>query len=371
MHLSTPPRRLFALLALLTACGGEATVYVQDDPSEQAERRDMRRGDGDDLVGTPPDQLPDERPDMRVVVDSDVGPDAPPEAPAVFTVAVISDLNGSYGAATHGAEVHDAVRWLTQVSRPELVISTGDMVAGQRAGLDYDAMWAGFHAAVTDPLAQAGIPLLPTPGNHDASIYPGFEPERERYIAQWSARRPPRVKMVDGANYPLYYAFEHGPALFVSLDDTQIGALPAPQQRWLEGVLMAHADKPIKIIYGHVPQAPFTQGREAEIMGDPGFDALLERHGVTAFISGHHHAYYPGKRGNVRHISMACLGTGPRRLIGGDVVSPRAVALLQYDATGWLSVEAYTGPGMSEQIPRAILPGMIAHGPWTTFRDDL
>ena len=60
---------------------------------------------------------------------------------------------------------------LTERLRPDLVLVTGDMVAGQRAGLDYGAMWAGWHRAVTDPLRAAGIPMAVTPGNHDASGY--------------------------------------------------------------------------------------------------------------------------------------------------------------------------------------------------------
>lgn len=370
------PSRFLPLLALV-ACGGEVFVQLPDDEeADLAQRRDMLDTD-DDLVGQPPDDMrpapPDQAADLTIIPDAspDMRP-APDMAPAqrVYTVAIISDLNNSYGSTTYGPEVHDAIRWITQTARPELVLSTGDMVAGQKAGLDYDAMWTAFHAAVTEPLAQAGIPLAPTPGNHDASGYNGFQQERERYIAQWLVRRP-RVQMVDDTFFPLYYAFEQGPALFISLDDTLVAPLGGAQMMWLDDVLSRHADKPVKIVYGHIPQVPFTQGREDEIIGDPALDQLLERHRVTAFISGHHHGYYPGKRGSVRHISMACLGAGPRRLIGDDIITPRAVVLLHYDTSGLLSVEAYTGQGMREIIPRALLPGMITHGEWTIFRDDL
>jgi acid phosphatase type 7 len=360
------PRSL-ALLWLMAACSGESRLHQPDLPG------DVLVGSGAQLPG-----LGGQPPTARVAAGAlRVGepaqrPDATARgtSPQLFTVAIVSDMNNSYGATTYGAEVHDAVRWLRDVVRPEVVISTGDMVAGQRAGLDYAAMWAGFHAAVTDPLARAGIPLAPTPGNHDGSGYPMFQRERDEYIAQWRAHRP-AVRMIDASYYPLQYAFEVGPALFISLDDTQIGPLGVLQMSWLDGILREHADKPVKIVYGHVPQVPISQGREAEIIGDPQLDALLERHKVSAFITGHHHAYYPGRRGSVRHLAMACLGAGPRRLVGTDVTSPRAVALLRYDASGVISVEAYTGAGFEEVVPRALLPGMLASGPWTTFRDDL
>ena len=78
---------------------------------------------------------------------------------------------------------------------PDLVICTGDMVAGQQASPKLTepqlmAMWSAFHATVTDPLKAAGIPLLVTPGNHDASAYPGFELERKVFDTTWTKRAP-------------------------------------------------------------------------------------------------------------------------------------------------------------------------------------
>ncbi|MBL9057575.1 MAG: hypothetical protein JNJ84_15015, partial [Rhodobacteraceae bacterium] len=46
-------------------------------------------------------------------------------------IAVISDLNGSYGSTDYGQPVSGAVARIIAL-KPDLVISTGDMVAGQR-----------------------------------------------------------------------------------------------------------------------------------------------------------------------------------------------------------------------------------------------
>src|SRR5690554_4418925 len=77
-------------------------------------------------------------------------------SPEVFTVALVSDMNGSYGSTAYGAHVHNAVTWLIDTVKPDLVLSAGDMVAGQRGELDYPAMWSSFHKTVTLPLASAG-----------------------------------------------------------------------------------------------------------------------------------------------------------------------------------------------------------------------
>jgi hypothetical protein len=288
---------------------------------------------------------------------------------APLRVIVLSDLNDGYGSTTYSTPVHDAVAAIA-LRAPDLVLSTGDMVAGQQAGLDYPAMWAGFHAAVSDELAAAGLPFAVTPGNHDASGYPAFAGERELFVAEWTDRKP-TLEFVDDSGYPLRYSFTAGAALFVALDSTTVGALDAAQMQWLDGQLGA-SDAPTKIVFGHVPLVPFAVGREEEIIGDPALEAMLEQHGVTMFISGHHHAYYPGRRGTLRHVSMACLGSGPRPLIGTETTSPRAMLELEIDELGTITVlEALSGPAFDTPIPRTDLPASLSYGPWTVTRDDL
>ncbi|MCX4241947.1 metallophosphoesterase family protein [Paraliomyxa miuraensis] len=288
---------------------------------------------------------------------------------APLRVLVVSDLNDSYGSTTYSAAVHDAVASII-AREPDVVLSTGDMVAGQQAGLDYPAMWAGFHAAVSDELAAAGLPFAVSPGNHDASGYPAFAAERAQFVAEWMDRKP-ELEFVDDSDYPLRYSFNAGAALFVALDSTTVGALDAEQMQWLDGQL-GGSDAPTKVVFGHVPLVPFAVGREDEIIGDPALEAMLEQHGVTMFISGHHHVYYPGRRGALRHVSMACLGAGPRAWIGTNTTSPRAVLELEIDERGAIAgLEALAGPAFDTPIPRTDLPESLTYGPWTVTRDDL
>lgn len=285
-------------------------------------------------------------------------------------IVVLSDLNDSYGSTTYATTVHRAVERVVELD-PDLVLSTGDMVAGQQAALDYTAMWAGFHAAVSDPLAAAGLPFAVTPGNHDGSSYPEFAGERAIFIEQWQARKPD-LEYLDDSSYPLRYSFVMGPALFVSLDATEVGPLDGAQMAWLDAQLQAGADMPVKIVYGHLPLLPFASGRETEILGDPELDAMLQAHAVTLFISGHHHAYYPGRRGTVRHVSMACLGAGPRALIGSEAPSPRSLLLLEIDEDGAVtSLEALSGENYDAPVLRESLPESISYGEWTLDRDDM
>jgi 3',5'-cyclic AMP phosphodiesterase CpdA len=285
-------------------------------------------------------------------------------------VAVISDLNDSYGSVTYSSAVHAAMSALLALE-PDLVLSTGDMVAGQMAGLDYEGMWSGFDEAVTNVLDAAALPLAVTPGNHDASGYGGFEQEREIFVQHWQKRKP-ALAYIEDSSYPLRYSFSAGPALFVSLDDSTVGPLAAEQMQWLDAQLSAGQHFPTRIVFGHVPLLPFSVGRETEIIGDPELESLLERHGVTLFVSGHHHAYYPGRRGKIRYVSTACLGAGPRPLIGTDSAAPLSFLLFELDSSGRIAnLDALGGQAFDSPVPRASLPVAIDSGAWRVTRDDL
>jgi hypothetical protein len=138
----------------------------------------------------------------------------------------------------------------------------------------------------------------------------------------------------------------------------------------VEAQLERGASYPVKIVYGHVPLYAFAQGRETEVQNDRDFERMLVDRGVTMFISGHHHAYYPGKRGALRLVSTSCAGEGPRRLVGSSTVSPRSLLLLEIDTAGVRSVEALAEPRYEAPIPRASLPTSLTYGSTTILRDD-
>ncbi len=277
-------------------------------------------------------------------------------AAPIQTIAVISDLNGSYGSTQYGTEIDRAVARI-QALKPDLVLSTGDMVAGQKAGLDYRAMWRAFHGHVTLPLEAAGIPLAVTVGNHDGSAYPRYAAEREIFIDEWKSHTP-GVKFSDGSHYPAYYSFELGDSLFISIDSTQVGPLPTEQLQFVEAELVRHAGKKIKAIFTHVPQFHFSQVPETESYFDSKLMELVDRHGVNLFFSGHHHAYYPGFSGRTHFVSQSCLGAGARPLNGSDRPSPRSITILKvFD--DHFEISALEGPDFTQEVDHSRLPRQI------------
>jgi 3',5'-cyclic AMP phosphodiesterase CpdA len=276
-------------------------------------------------------------------------------------VVVVSDLNGDYGSTEYEATVDGAVRRIVTL-RTDLVISTGDMVAGQRrphlTRVEVEAMWRAFHRHVSEPLAKAGIPLAVTPGNHDGSAYPGFKLERHIYGEQWQARRP-AVAFVDAAHYPYYYAFAVADVLFVSLDATTLGELAPEQMGWLRELLSRQGGGyRQRIVFSHVPLWPFTQGREREFIGDPALERLLRDARVDLYLSGHHHAFYPGHKDGIHLVSQSCVGAGPRRLLGSTERSARSITLIEIDGAD-LRLGAVQAPDFTRPIDWGTLPARI------------
>jgi len=298
-----------------------------------------------------------------------------PGAQAIVRVAVISDLNGSYGSAGYEAAVSRSIARLVEL-RPDLIISTGDMVAGQRlhpllSRPVIEAMWQGFHAAVTDPIRRARIPFAVTPGNHDASSGRRFALEREIYREQWGPRRPP-LDFIDAAAYPFRYAFRVGDVLFASLDATHVGHLSRAEKQWLRSLLQGPGKRfRHRVVFSHIPVWPFSVGRENEILGDAELEAILREGRVDLHLSGHHHAYYPGFKDGVRYVSQGCLGAAPRPLLGAAGHSERSITVIDFEESGTVRVEAYGGAGYRQPIARSELPPRIESRWATLVRDDL
>ncbi|MCO5113643.1 MAG: metallophosphoesterase [Bdellovibrionaceae bacterium] len=310
---------------------------------------------------------------------------SPPEPPQnhVWKVAVISDMNGSYGSTTYSSAVKSAINYIAQDAEVSLVLSTGDMVAGQKTGLDYAKMWSAFRGAVTSPLSAVGLPLLPSPGNHDASVGSSFKKERDMYVKEWNgfpiarfnSSRPsheqvhflPHVEQ----NYPLNFAVTMGEALFVSLDATAVGPLVNDQLGWLEEVLEAGKNYKIKVVFGHVPLYPVAFGKASEYIAlgtakngySKRMEDILEAYGVTYYLSGHSHVFYPGHRnGSVKYISVPLLGSGARKVLTKDrtgSTSKTGFLYLTFNSQGEHHLEAVESPSF-KAIPFSSVPSAVS-----------
>lgn len=86
---------------------------------------------------------------------------------------------------------------------------------------------------------------------------------------------------------------------------------------------------------------------------------MFAAHDLSLFVAGHHHAYDPGACGGVRQVAMACLGGGPRPLLGETTRSPRSLVRLQVRGGALTAVEAFGGPAFDARIAHDGLPRRV------------
>lgn len=303
-----------------------------------------------------------------------------PESP--LRAVVISDLNGSYGSTDYPVEVSRAVDHIVQTWRPDVVLVAGDMVAGQAPQLPDSAvraMWQAFDSVVAAPLRAARIPLVATLGNHDASAYPAHA--RDRRIAAEYWRGSPAsspLSFVDREHYPLRYTVRQRDVFIVAWDATNQESSTDPELlQWLREALASPEAREARhrVVLGHLPLYAVAQGRnlpgEVLARGDM-LRRLLETWGATLFVSGHHHAYYPGRRGALELLHAGALGNGPRQLIGTSMPPRKTVSVLDFfaDSVGITTYELGTEASAPQPIPVGTLPRAICGiGGWVVRRD--
>lgn len=259
-------------------------------------------------------------------------------------LVAISDLNGAYGSTDYDPDVDKAIA-LLPFWRPDLVVAGGDMVAGQSPSLttaQIQAMWAAFDEHVRAPLDAAGIPFGFTIGNHDASGARGandqflFQQERDLATAYWQTpAHDPGVEFIDRTDFPFFYTFRQGDVFFMAWDGST-HQIPPDKLAWVEQSLASEAAQSarLRILLSHLPLYAVAVGRDqpGEVMENADqLRAMLEKYDVHTYISGHHHAYYPGHRGNLQLLHMGIIGSGPRPLIDSDLPPSKAVTVLDID----------------------------------------
>lgn len=304
-------------------------------------------------------------------------------APVRGTVRIvaISDLNSQYGSTDYDPEVDRAIALIPDW-QPDLVLCGGDMVAGQKRSLSkaqLEAMWASFDRHIASPLRKARLPFAFTIGNHDGSgaISGGkfsFQGDRDVAAAYWNSRES-GLNFIDRAGYPFYYSFQQN-GIFYLVWDASTDRIPTEQLAWAErslGSATARSAK-LRLAIGHLPLYAVARGRETAgnylAQGDS-LRSLLEKYRVHTYISGHHHAYFPGKKGNLELLHAGALGSGPRPLLAGSMPPRKTLTVVDVDLDP--ASTRYTTYDMKTQqvIDLQSLPAKISSPTGIVWRRDV
>jgi 3',5'-cyclic AMP phosphodiesterase CpdA len=255
-------------------------------------------------------------------------------------VALISDLNSSYGSVDYRREVAEGVSRLPEW-QPDIVLCSGDMVAGQSLDLsasEIAAMWTAFDQQIAEPIRTAGLPFAITVGNHDASSYREggdfiYVLDRQETAKYWAGHQSDSdLTFVEASGFPFYYSFKQND-IFYLVWDASSANVPPEQVAWADRALASAEAQgaKLRIVMGHLPMYAVAQRRDraGEYLnqGDE-LRQLLERHQVHTYISGHHHAYFPGKVGEVNMLHAGALGSGPKSLLATNTAPFQTLTMM-------------------------------------------
>jgi 3',5'-cyclic AMP phosphodiesterase CpdA len=189
---------------------------------------------------------------------------APPPGTKFWKFAAYGDNRSN--PDTHARVVQQLIK-----AEPEIVLSTGDLVA---RGKQYELWKREFF----DPLAPLSrhTPVYVSLGNH--------EDHAQNYFDYFTFPNPEQKQ---------YYSFDYANAHIIALD-SDVGDLPNPeafekeQMDWLKQDLLANQDAQWKIVFFHHPLFNAHPKRDLHALH---WQPVLEEYGVDLVFNGHDHYY--------------------------------------------------------------------------------
>jgi 3',5'-cyclic AMP phosphodiesterase CpdA len=190
--------------------------------------------------------------------------------------------------------------------RPDLNMNTGDLVESGEVA----SHWDQFFDVEKDMLRH--VPFLPVIGNHDKD-------ENTFYDSLWCL---PGIR-----DNPIYFALRYGNALFLVLDDAEIGDGSTEQDIWLEGQLLQAANDPgIKHIFPAWHAPPLSSGSHGNSENTNMLDLWHSRFkeaGVQFVFNGHDHNYERNYYDGIYYIVAGGGGAPQKREMNALPINPQ------------------------------------------------
>jgi predicted phosphodiesterase len=290
-------------------------------------------------------------------------------------IAVISDLNSSYGSVHYNETISRVIQELA-IIKPDIILCAGDMVAGQKRTLTESniiGMWKGFKETVLDPIQQLSIPFGFTLGNHDAS--PTFHTDRRLANEFWNKNvAATNLDFADSSHYPFYFSYIKENIFFMSWDASS-AKVPAEVYRWMKAQLKTQtATKArLRILTGHLPLYPIVDAKnkpgEVNAAADSSLAFFIEN-GLDLYISGHQHAFYPAGKNGLSLLNAGAIGEGERKIMGHYENARKAYTIIEVPVKAPLLFTYKTyDPVIDKMIDPAALPDSVTGFNGTVIKD--
>ena len=174
---------------------------------------------------------------------------------------------------------------------------------------------------------------------------------------------------MDASRFPFAYSVRQHD-LFLLVWDASSASVPAEQVAWAERQLRSPEAQSarLRLVLGHLPLLAVGQGRDRPgevLQQSEALRQLLERTGAHAYISGHHHAFFPGRVGQLDLLNLGALGSGPRRRLQDSTAPVQTLTVIdafwpQGEGAGRTTYTSYNMTTLesisSQQLPAQIQP---------------
>lgn len=196
--------------------------------------------------------------------------------------AVISDIHLT--AKGEGPFLKKLITRLI-AERPDFVVINGDFTRGtpdDNIPLETVRAWWKRIEAALQPLRDAGIPVVPVPGNHD--FYTAAH--QQAYKEAWEFFAPGLSSFTVRGTPPLNYSFDHKSVHFAAINAVN-SYLPEEEAAWLKNDLKQAEKAELRFVFGHIPfdsalGKPVASFKKA-------LGGVLAGGNVAAYICGHEH----------------------------------------------------------------------------------
>ncbi|MDU0113216.1 metallophosphoesterase [Psychrosphaera aquimarina] len=316
---------------------------------------------------------------------------------------ILNDINGAYGSVGYPETLRRSLKEIIQNWDISLVVSPGDVVAGQKSSLDNSqvrAMWQGFYQQILLPFEHANIPFALSLGNHDGSkssrpsvingsqsskvINYTYQLERSETEAFWLSHSP-ELNFINQEKFPYFYHFEFAGGRFVMLD---LSGHQILEEEWLliESMLQHDTTNGPLFVVGHLPLSGVAVSRNKfgeVIQASDKLMALFNKYNVDVYISGHQHAFYPAKYQELFLLNAG--GMPARQFVGNQhqvqaqvqaMAESETITTVNKPTVSVLSVNAKNGGFYTttyeietlQIVDETLLPDFINGFPYTIHR---
>ncbi|MDD4877875.1 MAG: metallophosphoesterase family protein [Candidatus Nanoarchaeia archaeon] len=225
---------------------------------------------------------------------------------------------------------------------PSFAVLTGDMVDGTSATTadQANAMYDLFDRETRQKLEDAGIMIIPAPGNHDFNNAALIT----KYKAYWNEHKP-SISFGAGSNYPLYYSFDVNGRHFVVLDGHKAD-LGTAQTNWLKSDLAsAKTAGKTSIVFSHLPIESIQKGGSgsysSEIKPNAEIKTAIKENNVAVFINGDTHVFYEGITSGINVISAGPVGGSRHPIPGTPTTTPYMIVPVSVGSNGEVTSYGY------------------------------